>query len=379
MKVGLINFTYTYNYGAVLQCLGLYKVLEAAGHEVHVINYIPEKYGSPSILQGWGFRSGASLRKIQSRLIALRYGAQTRNRFDEFKHDTMTYSPVCRSAEEVQNVALDFDALVVGSDQVWNPFFYDDPVFFMGFDFEGRRVSYAACSGYTPDEAKMKENEDLPGWLRKFDHISVRNDFTKKVIDHISGRDSLICADPTLLVEYKKEEKPLPKKWAEKKYIAAYILGDAIHGGHEAAVAKIREKVGDLPVVAIASSAHKPCAYPWADHVVWAAGPGEWLSWIGSSVFLYTDSFHGTIFAMKSEVPFVAYYREEERADRILDLASRYNVENFVVNHTDKIFGESGQLAPDYNKTNQLVRDHAEQSMKYLQNALGRESIGTDV
>jgi hypothetical protein len=292
----------------------------------------------------------------------------------------MQYSAVCRSVEEVQHVAQNFDALIVGSDQVWNSFFYDDPVFFLGFEFDGLRISYAACCGHTPDLPNIQNAGNPARWLLDFDSISVRNDFSRDVVLKLVEKEACVSADPTLLIDYEQKSIPPPKKWKDRQYIAAYVLGDEIHGGHKAAIDRIRQRAGSLPVVAIASSAHMPCRFPWADHVVWTAGPGEWIGWIESAEFLYTDSFHGMIFAMKYALPFIAYYREIERAERLLDLASRYQTENFVVDHADQIFPKSDQsFIPDYQVVHQLMRDHTTRSMAYLQCALENRSSQEDI
>lgn len=44
MKIGILTFHWSDNYGAVLQCYALQEYLKSQGHEVEIINYTPLKY-----------------------------------------------------------------------------------------------------------------------------------------------------------------------------------------------------------------------------------------------------------------------------------------------------------------------------------------------
>ena len=44
MKIGILTFHWSDNYGAVLQCYALQQFLKEQGHEVSVVNYAPLKY-----------------------------------------------------------------------------------------------------------------------------------------------------------------------------------------------------------------------------------------------------------------------------------------------------------------------------------------------
>jgi len=152
-----------------------------------------------------------------------------------------------------------------------------------------------------------------------------------------------------------------------------YTLGDEIKGGHAKVIQSIRKKVGDLPVVAVVPSAHKPYLAPWADHVVYTAGPREWLYLISNAAFVYTDSFHGVLFAIKNNRPFLSYYAEEGRAPRLTDLAERYKIRERVVGSADEA-EKKLSLPWTGDKTDQLIALHVASSMDFLQNALASDT-----
>lgn len=110
---------------------------------------------------------------------------------------------------------------------------------------------------------------------------------------------------------------------------------------------------------------------PWADIKIWEAGPAEWLYLIANAQFVYTDSFHGAIFALKHRRPFVVYYAEEWRSPRLMDLAQRYRLGGSVANdHASLEKCLSSGTFGDHEESFRLIAQHVADSMEYLRNAL---------
>ncbi len=371
MKIGLINFCYGHNYGAVLQCLALSRVLTSKGHDVSVIDYRPATATPQAFWQGWGLRSDPSLTKARVRWIELLHGASVRRGFSRFKASTMRFTEACTTVADVERVAAGFDAVVVGSDQVWNECFFERPVYFLGFPFRGKRIAYAACCGHAPTAAAQGSLESVRSWLRAFDSISVRNEVTCQFVTRCIGNTCDVVADPTLLCDYSSDIKA-PAWRSDKGYIISYVLGKEIHGGNSAAISLIRRQLGDLPTVAVSSAAHLPDLSPWADRRIYDADPGEWLGWFASAEFVYTNSFHGLLFALILQKPFLAYYSEEERADRLIDVATRYKVDKFLVKSVADVADLAAGVgtAPDYRQVSAAIRAHATHSLAFLKQAL---------
>ena len=97
----------------------------------------------------------------------------------------------------------------------------------------------------------------------------------------------------------------------------------------------------------------------------------EWPCLIAPAAFVYTDSFHGAIFALKSRRPFVVYYAEEGRSPRMVDLAQRYRLGGSVAqdyNSLKKCLAESA--FGDHEESFRLIDQHVAESMDYLSKAL---------
>lgn len=368
MKAGIFTFQYGCNYGAALQCLALYRTIKSFGVDVDVIRYVPKGFRDyPRLYQGWGIKRGQMFQNIPKKWIAARHGPGMKQVFDAFREKQFTFSRACTSPAEIAAAVSGYDALITGSDQVWHfaqaaPFFLE-----WGAPYNGKRISYAPCCGHI--EQPQKQIGQIKEWLSRFDHISVRNDFSKKIIEQVIRKPVPVVADPTLLTDLsdvqQKVELPCPD------YILMYTLGKQIAGGHKKAIRAIRAKVGNIPVVAVIPSANRPHLAPWADIKIWEAGPAEWLCLIANAKFVYTDSFHGAIFALKHRRPFAVYYAEEGRSPRMVDLAQRYRLGGYVahdVHSLEKCL--SANTFGDHEESFRLIARHVEESMEYLRNSL---------
>lgn len=368
MKAGIITFSYVCNYGALLQCLALYRTLRNLGIEADVIQYVPEKFRRhPPWWKGWGIKKGQVFQNIPKKWIAARHSSGMQQAFDAFRANHFTFSQPCSSPATITAAVSGYDALITGSDQVWH--FAQNPAFFLewGAPYNGKRISYAPCCGHI--KQPQDRTEQIREWLSRFDHISVRNDFSKAIIEKVVERSVPVVADPTLLTDLSDVMNKVELPCSD--YILMYTLGKEITGGHKKAIQAIRKKVGNIPVVAVIPSAHQPHLAPWADIKIWEAGPAEWLYLIAKAKFVYTDSFHGAIFALKNNRPFIVYYAEEWRSPRMTDLARRYQLGGSVAHDVDSL-GKciSASSFGDYKESFRLIDQHVAESMDYLRNAL---------
>jgi len=369
MKVGIITYQYAYNYGAVLQCLALQRTLTNLGVDASAINYLPPDSFPAPIWRGWGLRNGKFIESLHKKYIKLRYLTPAKNMrkaFNDFRSDHLQLSTPCITSEEISNVTKEYDALVAGSDQVWH--FSRPPMYFLewGTLFAGKRISYAPCCGTREqDPAKFAE---IKKYLSRFDHISVRNDFSQEVIAEVTEKQVPVVCDPTLLMDLNDVQKKVELPCSE--YILMYTLGKEINGSHKKAIQSIRKKVGNIPVVAIIATAHQPHLAPWADIKILDAGPAEWLYLIAHAKLVYTDSFHGALFSIKNKTPFFAYYAQKDRSPRLIDLAERYQIQSCVGGSVAEGDKKEWGILLDYEKNLSLISQHKKKSLAYLKMAL---------
>ena len=234
----------------------------------------------------------------------------------------------------LKKILKEYETIIVGSDQVWNPSQRKKPEYFLNFGdaFKGKKISYAADS--TIKEIDDEDVENLRKLLMDFSFISVRNNhsycFAKSLVD----KEINVVADPTILYDFKdfniKEEN-------KEEYILTYILGKEIEGTHMKAIEKIKKIYGDLPVYSIKIPTMNFDLYDFADKEFYDLDPVEWLNIFRNARFVYTDSFHGVLFSLKYHKPFLAYYTEKLRATRFIDLGKRYDIEKYIVTNVEEI------------------------------------------
>lgn len=379
-KIGILTFSYGCNYGGTLQCLGLYKTLKKFKKEIEVIDYIPS--GSYSKMKKYISGSGISpnvkdtlnkilkdpLKIIKSIYIKLKYINSAIDKFDRFREINLKMNEY-----KFEELSSRYDKIIVGSDQIWNVTRKMNGVYFLENLLNINKISYAACSG--SDFYKEEDKEKLKNAISDFNYISVRNNHTHSFTKRLTGKNPEIVCDPSILYDYKEyltQEKPA------EKYILTYILGSEIKGGHDEVLKRIKEKFGNIKVIAIGiayAGSGSLQFYPWADEVLYDASPEDWLNLINNAEFIYTDSYHGVLFSMKFHKKFLAYYAEKGRASRFIDLAERYEVGNWVVNSTKEI-SEKDSLKKEinYEKVDELLSIHREYSLNFLKKALGEKN-----
>lgn len=367
MKIGILTFHFGINFGGVLQCYALQMFLEKHGHIVEIINFIPPGFSYSAWWKGNGY-SNAFATGIKKAAVRFRYAKRQRNKFECFRKNYLNLSKAY-SLESLSSISDEYEALIVGSDQVWNPSQRSHAAYFLNpfINFQGKRISYAPCCAMKSVDSK--DFLTLKNSLLRFNAISARNIETQDFVWSLIGRKPEIVVDPTLLIDFDFDLGVNADFFSG--FILTYILGNEIDGGHPAVISRIKNKCGNLPVYAIILSENKPQIFSWANKTYWDIGPAEWLMLMKNAKYIYTDSFHGVLFAIKYKKPFLAYYSEKARASRFIDLSTRYNLKTFIVKSIkDAIEKESFSKSPNYTEIDSMLCMEVQKSHSFLDNAL---------
>lgn len=378
MKIGILTFHYGNNYGGILQCYALQNVLSGMGHYVEIINYEPSPislvrkignkvktlYTLEDIVKN--IKEFYAATKDKSVVISENVNDSKQNILAKFDAFRTAYIHLSQEVNEktIGSFVHKYDAIIVGSDQVWSSLFDKQSVYFLEFEpaFRGKRISYAACSAY--NVVSKTRAVYLEKYLSKFDSISVRDEHTAALVKSITAKEPAIVADPTLLYDFKE----FVNKKESEPYILTYIIGPEIQGGHQEAIQKIKIKYGDLKVVSIVIPGHAKTIEKLSDKVYYDASPIQWINLITNASFVYTDSFHGIIFSMKFQKNFLAYYSSIIRASRLLDMKKRFNLDTYIVSSTDEIALIN---SINYNYIELYLESFSDESLKYLREKIG--------
>lgn len=371
MRIGILTFHFTNNYGALLQVYALQKTLQQLGHCVEIVRYYPmcnRNRGSPkasNLGSCTEITQRPVVRRWTARISGMVQGLPQRLSFYSFKKRFLQLTPKYRSADAFREKCHLYDALIAGSDQVWNVkgiLKRYDPVFFLdlGPNYTGRRVSYAACFGSKNQPAHCRES--MGRSLKRFDALSVRSRFSQELVHDLTGRHAALVVDPTLLTSY---ENVVNRRRSREAFILVYPLLRYLNESMMRIALEIKRNTG-MPIVALA----RPESFPCADSCIPNAGPGRWLAMFRDASFVCTTSFHGTIFALKNRKPFLTFV-PDWRSERLADLLNRYGLINrLLLEDTADAVASAVAQEIDYDATSIMIARDAEGSIAFLRAAL---------
>lgn len=309
LRIGIITFHWSTNYGAVLQCYALQEALSSLGHDVSVINYKLREFDDTI----WHFLRYHRFLHLKRYLINHRKEAKLRQFREKYLRMTMRYSFL----HELQRRCFDYDVLISGSDQVMGTYFLQygestgTTAYFLDFCQEStKRVAYAVSFGTTcyPQELCAK----VQPLVKRFSIVSVRENTGLQIASQMGAGDSQIVPDPTLLHTSQFYDKLLGENEPQPMKIRAYML-------HER-VTSISRSLQELNAELIADQSIE-----------------EWLNAIKSSEHFITNSFHGMVFCLLYHIPFSIVLQTKENVgmnDRFYTLLDRLGL-------ADRIFSEA--------------------------------------
>lgn len=312
MKIGILTYHRSHNYGALLQAIALRKVLTDMGHEVTFIDYWPDYHQHT-----YAFFSLAVLKR-ENFLNSMRYVKNcivyAKSRYDRIKHFEGFIAEYI--TPHTSSVDEEYDIIIHGSDQIWrkqpewNTY---NPVYFGNHKIKTKsKVSYAASMGNLPkselDRIKVKD------YLKGLNHIGVRELDLKDLVVALGFKCSL-DVDPTLLLSGIDWSNLFNlKKYSEEKYVLYYfLLPDTFKLREVENFAKNRGfELKILYGHATERNSHKN---------ITTANPYEFLNLLYNAEYVITSSFHGLVFSILFHKQFFASFNlNPGRAKSILEV-----------------------------------------------------------
>jgi len=371
LKTGLVTFYHIHHYGAVLQATATQRAVESLGSECEIVDYYVNQNNAL-------FRKptgvGSAVADVHTALhyqpLKARY-----DRFMKFERDHLRITPRhFETREALRELADTYDAVLSGSDQIWNPKIFPDghfdPVFFGTFS-RGRKIAYAP-SFSVPHVPEGMEAE-LKGYLDDFSHISVREMQGREIVRETTGKEVPVVLDPTLLLNAQQwsamanTPKGYPAE-GKKGYILAYCISRP--GAIEPYIRQLAETTG-LPVVQLCGIRRK--VHPKARCIL-DAGPAEFLGLFRDATYVCTNSFHGAVFSVQFQKPFFCAVAPTELAapdrSRTFSILKRVGLTERIIGKGDT----AGLLDPiDWASVTARLEEARSASLAYLRAALYNE------
>lgn len=372
-KIGVLNFQYSdHNYGAVLQAVALEHVLRKLDNNVEHINYIPLSTNKKTaknyvikLIDGLGLKR--IIFKILKRKFIIKRKVSNAEVFECFRVKYLTRTPVYHSIEELANIAGKYDAVVVGSDQVWRPRMYTNinelGIYFLSFlEDKTKRISYAASFGVDHWEYSKEENitQLATKYLKKFTCISVRENTGVDICKNVFNVNACHVLDPTLLIGKDFFYEIIRQKKAKENNLINYYkldLSESFLSGLE-----YLSQLSGFQTQNIYYKKNKDNSYEYYP-------VEEWLQMINDSSLIITDSFHCVCFSILFNKNFYCCLNSERGASRLESLLNELDLSDRLVRDDElKTISMSNKI--DYSKVENILERKRMSSLDYILTAI---------
>lgn len=324
-KIGILTFHKSINYGSVLQAWALRNVLN--DYKTHIIDYEPDAYRGMYALC-------SKKRGIKSNINRLLNCVSIKRQINNFSDFRNTYLN-CTEPYDSKTLSADslngFDAVVTGSDQIWNVHAKDaDNAYFIPFKIAAKKIAYA-CSVNNMDFSEERCDEKLKSFILDYDFVSIREaSGAQKVSKFINNQKKVYTMlDPTLLNSKEAFDTITSKRIVNKPYIFLYNVWSGMNAVN---AAKAISKITGLPVYTAMMNPEKKQILKIEMSGIKVetrhTAPEDFLSLIKYAEMVVTDSFHGTAFSLIFEKKFVCIndkksngqFKNDERIMNILGI-----------------------------------------------------------
>lgn len=382
-KIGLCVRYDCNNYGSMLQILATQKAIEKAGCTYEIIRYDKKtlKFMLLNINRIFNpyFMRGKIMHLNKSKKIKLYPEIQAGNNkrlelFKAYRKEYIgPYSPIYKGFSNLSKGTSRFDAVMVGSDQLWTPAGVKSKFYNLLFVPDNiKKISFSTSFGVsTIPDSQVKVTTK---YLNRIEHLSVREVAGAKLIKDLTGRDAKVVVDPTLLFDGKEWGEIFPKKSISKDpYIFAYFLGTTIE--HREVVEKLSEQTG-LKIITC------PHMDDFVDRDVdfghekrFDIDPVGFLNLIRGAEYICTDSFHGSVFSILNHKKFMTFNRFEEgskqsRNSRIDSLFGLLDLQNRRYKIGMNSIKETLDSPINYDKVDMKLDSLRKESFEFLYNSL---------
>lgn len=357
MKLAIYTLYGLQNYGNRLQNYALQRVLENLGCQVETLAVVP-----PLTVKNLAKRF---LTKHNGRLRLRSWKEHRKEKpfwqFTKRHIHTRFLSP--KDGRIPQHIGNEYDGLVAGSDQVWNPHFWqkgensaDAYNALLAFAPASKRAAYAASFGI-PAIPECWE-KTIAAELRQFQAISVREETGAEIIRSLTGDDCDVVLDPTMMLtaEEWRSVSEYPPDLSEKKYIVSFFIGNQ-SGEVRQYIERVKKETGfEIQELSTEDNTVNPAAF---------------LAFLDGAQAVITDSFHATVFSILFHTPFVVMERHHglgiNMNDRIVTLLSAVQLpERMGMVDLDKV------CDCDFSLTDALLETARSSSKEYLKKMMER-------
>lgn len=378
MRIGILTLPLHTNYGGILQAYALQTVLERMGHEVVVFD-TPNRMPLPPLKD----IPKCFLKRIIKKLLG-----RNQKIFYEYYHNKKVIPVVSQNTQRFINSHIhrkeisdfkeldrdSYDAIVVGSDQVWRPLYFvpgwrwqeiENAFLSFASNWNIKRLSYAASFGTEDWEYTDQQTRRCKTLLQVFDAISVRETNGVTLCKKYFDIDSVHVLDPTMLLNEADYSIFFQKANTPKSNgtLLNYIL-DKTEKSSALIMNVANQKF--LRAFSVNNPYENDETKPLNERI--KPSVEKWLRGFYDAEFVITDSFHACVFSILFKKQFVVVGNKERGLSRIESLLLCFGIENRIVEDSAQVM-----RLPliDYDTVYIKLEKYRKKSFDFLNVALG--------
>lgn len=358
MKIGILTHYDVYNQGARLQMSAMRYWLQQQGHQVVILTYEKnfdflqeeklKNSGSflafPYYIRHYLLEKGLGLTWFNTRKVLAMKKSQQQ----------YTFAPHNSSG---------CDAILIGSDEVYSIDVGINKMMY-GHDLGGvPAIAYAPSFGIATLE-KLEQygvTEIVRSGLKKMHSLSARDVHTQNMVQTLTGREVPLVCDPVLLYSgsYNSHPKPIGKP-----YLAVYSYDRNLIDPDEIRAIRGYAKKHGLITVSLGTY------HSWCDQNIVCTAE-DWYGYFKDAACVVTDTFHGSVVAMKNHCDLAVFIRESINAFKLRSLLAETGLEHRrLLSVTEENLEQILSQPVDYGAVDRRISQMTEASEAYLRNAL---------
>jgi hypothetical protein len=362
MKIGILTQPLHSNYGGLLQNYALQEVLRRMGHDPLTIDR--HKPLATSFIKNVAKHF---LQIVKSSYDSSLLTAKQKERLS-LKQKTFVEINISKTGKFFSQTEFNsyiskhkLDAYIVGSDQCWRPCYSPNiGNYYLDFvDAQTKKIAYAASFGVDNWEYNNEDTQSARALAKRFDAISVRENTAVKLCKDKLGVDATWVLDPTMLLGkdgYMKFVTPN----ADTKYVLIYLLEESNEA--RTLVNNVARKLDIKEIRSNIASSIFHRGESLESHMNMPVE--EWLSNIHNATFVVTDSFHGAVFCILFNVPFVVKLNSTRGNTRLESLLTDFGLQECICQDF------KGTADFNWQRINSYLKERQTKSMQFLQAAL---------
>lgn len=375
-KIGILTQPLGLNYGGILQAFALQHVLRKEGHSPIILNRVHPWYFDVAYY-GWGALNFMIGKRPKLRISPNRKeSAIIKQHTLRFIDEHISITGEIRSTKQLKHTfnSENIDAVIVGSDQVWRkPFSPCISNYFLDFlsgNNKIRKVAYAASFGIDYWEYGKNATKYFKALAQEFDAISVREGSAVELCKKHLGVDATHVLDPTMLLDRSVYEglANSPITGASKGNLFCYVLDRSPE--KMALVKKVAEDTSLTPFELLPKKKYSEiksarelddCILPPVE---------QWLRSFVEAEFVITDSFHGTVFSIIFNKPFIVIPNLKRGASRFTSLLGEFALTDHLIDLDSSTLQKYCSSDFDWSTINERLRNNLRQSYSFIVNII---------